>query len=289
MAVALAARQRGVVARRQLLALGISGGAIDHWIATGRLHRLHRGVYLVGHPVPAPLAVEQGALLAGGDGAVLSHVTAAAMWGLLDAGPVHVTTRRHRGRPRGVVVHTTTHLERRDTTRRHGLPITTPARTLLDLAEEPDDLERAVEAAFAARRVTERQIRDAIARHPGRRGGRRLAGLLDYRGDSGFTRSVAEEMLRRLLRRARLPPPVSNQRVHGYEVDFYWAAHRLVVEVDSWKYHSDRRAFERDRAKHADLQARGLTVVVVTARQLEQEPEATAVRIAAALALASAA
>jgi very-short-patch-repair endonuclease len=288
-AVALAARQKGTVARRQLLALGISSSAIDYWLKTGRLHRLRWGVYLVGHPVPPPLAVEQGALLACGDGSVLSHYTAACLSGFLPDydGPIHVTTRRHGGRPPGITVHTTVRLERRDTTRRCDLPITTPARTLLDVAERPDHLERAVEQAFALKRVSERQLRDVIARHPGRCGAKTLVALLDYRGDAGFTRSKAEEILRRLIRIARLPQPAVNAKLHGYEVDFFWRGERLIVEVDSWKHHSDRRSFENDRAKRADLQARGYTVLPITARQLADEPEATIARIAAALALAS--
>ena len=288
--VDLALRQKGAVARRQLLALGISGSAVDYWLATGRLHRLFTGVYLVGHPHPAPLAIEQGALLAAGDDSFLSSYTAAKLNRFCEyEGPVHVTTRRHRGRPKGIVVHTSVRLERRDTTMRHGLPITTPARTLLDVAETPDGLERIVEAAFAARRVSERQLRDVIARHPGRRGARYLAALLDYRGDAGFTRSAAEDLLRALLRHARLPQPRTNHRLHGYEVDFYWTEQKLIVEVDSWTHHAGRRSFEHDRAKRADLQARGYTVLPITALQLRDEPEATIARIAAALALASAA
>lgn len=287
---ALAARQRGVVSHEQLLALGMSRSAISRWLKQGRLHALHRGVYLLGHPVPPPLALEQAALLACEDGSVLSHRTAAVLWGFLPAagGTVHVTTRRHRGRPPSVTVHTTVRLERRDTTRRYGLAITTPARTLLDLAERPNELERALEQAFADTRVTERGLRDVIERHPGRRGARTLTALCDYRGDTGFTRSKAEDAMRHLIRRACLPQPRTNARLHGYEVDFYWPGHRLVVEVDSWKHHSDRRAFERDRRKHADLQAKGCDVMPVTWRQLTQEPEATIARIAAALALASA-
>jgi very-short-patch-repair endonuclease len=287
----LAARQHGVVSHEQLLAIGMSRSAISRWLQQGWFHAIHRGVYLFGNPIPPPLALERGALLACRDDAVLSHRTATVQWGFLerDDGPIHVTTRRHRGRPRGIQVHTTTRLERRDTTYRHNLAITTPARTLLDLAEDPRELERAVEQAFALKRVTERQLRDVIRRHPGRRGAKTLTALLDYRGDTGFTRSTAEDILRALARKARLPQPLTNQKLHGHEVDFYWRDLRLVVEVDSWQHHADRHAFERDRAKRADLQARGYTVLPITARQLKHEPEATIARIAAAIALASAA
>jgi very-short-patch-repair endonuclease len=288
--VALAARQRGAASRPQLLALGMTSSAITRWTEGGRLHRVHHGVYLLGHPVPAPLAHEQAALLACGDDSCLSHRTAGRVHGLIEwDGPIDVTTRRHRGRPKGVTVHTTRRLESRDTTRRHGLRITTIARTLLDLAECLDDaeLERAVESAFAQRRVTEKQLRDLIARSPGRHGAAVLGALLDYRGDDGFTRSRAEDVMRQLTRRARLPQPRANARVGGYEVDFLWPEERVIVEVDSWAHHSSRASFEQDRRKRADLQAADYTVLPVTWRQMTGQPEAMAARIAAALALAA--
>jgi very-short-patch-repair endonuclease len=287
----LAARQKGVVTLAQLVALGLSERAIRWRVRTGKLHRLHRGVYLVGHSVPPPLALEQAALFACGSPSYLTHLTAGHLEGFLEDydGPIDVTTYRHRGRPSGVRVHTTRRLDRRDTTRRFGLPITTVPRTLLDCAEVLDGrtFERMIEDAFAQKRVTERQLRAVIARSPGRRGGAVLAGLLDYRGDDGYTRSRAEDAMRRLTRRARLPAPKANEKVAGYEVDFYWPDHRVIVEVDSWAHHSSRTAFERDRRKRADLEAAGYPVIPITWRQMTEEPEATAARISAALALAS--
>ena len=289
--IALAARQFGVVSRRQLLALGMSSGAIVAWLEQGRLHRLHRGVYLLGHPVPPPLALEQGALLAAGDDAVLTHLTAGRLDGFLDeedGALIHVTTSRFRGRPRGVVVHTSRRLPPRDVTYRQDLPITTPARTLVDIAEIADApvVERAVETAFAKRRITEPQLRATIQRLPGRKGGRRLAVFLDSRG-SGFTRSWAEDRLRRLARAARLPAFVCNDRVGGYEVDVHFVGHRVIVEVDSWRHHSGQVAFARDRRKWEDLRAKGYQVVGVTAWELKHEPEAVVARITRALTLAS--
>jgi very-short-patch-repair endonuclease len=291
-AAELAGRQFGVVARRQLVALGMTRGTIDRWIKQGRLHRVHQGVFLLGHDVPAPLAREQAALLAAGDGSVLSHRTSARLDGYIeedDDAPIHVTTRRHRGRPRGVVVHTSTRIGPGDTAYRHDLRVTTPARTLLDLAEIADsvELERALETAFARRRVNERQLRAVIERTPGRRGGRRLTALLDYRGGAGFTRSWAEDRLRRLARAADLPGFVCNDRVAGYEVDFHFVGHGVIVEVDSWRYHSGQADFTRDRRKWAHLRARGYEVVGVTAQELEHQPEAAIARIATAVALAS--
>ena len=291
--VALAARQFGVVSRRQLLRLGMSSGAIIAWLEQGRLHRIHRGVYLVGHPVPPPFAREQAALLAvGGDDAVLSHYTAARLQHFIEEGdhpPIHVTTSRFRGRPRGVVVHTSRRLGTKDVAWRDDLPVTTPARTLIDLAEVADNalLERAVETAFATRRVTEHQLRAAIARLSGRRGGRRLAAFLAYRGAAGFTRSWAEDRLREILKRTDLPEATFNDRVEGYEVDVHFRTAKVIVEVDSWRHHAGQSGFARDRRKWAHLQAKGYAVVGVTAWELQHEPEAVVARIATAVALAS--
>ena len=144
----IAASQRGVVTYRQLLAADLGRGAIAHRLATGRLHRLHRGVYLVGHPVPPPFALETAALLSCGDGAVLSHGSAAALWGFGARGSmIDVTiSGRERGNLVGVRVHCVRVLSMTEVRRRHGLPVTSPARTLLDMAEEVSlaELERAV-------------------------------------------------------------------------------------------------------------------------------------------------
>jgi very-short-patch-repair endonuclease len=287
----LAQRQYGAIARWQLVALGLPDSGTARWVKQGRLHRVYWGVYLLDHSVAPPLALEQAALLAVKD-SVLSHFTAAWLHGLLPRrdGPVHVTTRRHRGRPDGIRVHTSRRLDRRDTTHRRGLRVTTVARTLIDLAETAParDLERALETAIARRLTTDRQLRALVQRSRGRRGAAVLRALLDFRGDDGYSRSRAEDAMRALARRARLPQPAVNARVGGYEVDFSWMRQRLIVEIDSWAHHAGRDQFEYDRRKAADLQAAGWTVMRITWRQLTTEPEATAARIAGALALASA-
>ena len=291
--VALAARQRGIVARWQLLELGMTSGAVDSWVKRGRLHRLYTGVYLLGHPTPAPLAVEHGALLACGDDSWLGYRTAGLLYAVLEEydGPVEVTTRRHRGRPLGITVHTSRRLEPRDTTFREGLRITTLPRTLLDCAEVlgPHEYERMVESAFAQKRVSERQLRDVIARSPGRRGGKLLTALLDYRGDDGYTLSHAEDAMRTLQRSARLPRFKTNVKIGRYRADFLFPDSKVIVEVDSWAHHGSRRSFEDDRRRWDDLQQMGYRVVPVTWHMLKHEPEATIARIAAAIALASAA
>ena len=283
----MAARQHGVVSRAQLRAAGLGRGAIAHRLAQGRLHPVHRGVYLVGHAVAPPLASEMAALLVCGEGAVVSHVSAASMWSLPcpESGVIDVTiARRNPGARPGLRIHVVARLVRRDVRLHDRVPVTSPARTLLDLAAviPPRDLERAVEEARVRRLVRPRQLLDVLERSPGRRGAGALRGLLD--GEPALTRSEAEIRLLGLLRAARLAPTAVNARVGRYEVDFLWRAQRLVVEVDGYAYHGTRAAFERDRARDAELHAAGHRVIRVTWRQLVGEPEAVIARIAQALA-----
>jgi very-short-patch-repair endonuclease len=199
---------------------------------------------------------------------------------------VHVVVlgRGRSGRP-GIRVHETTFLEPRDVRRRHGLPITSPARTLLDLADvlPTRRLERALDEAVGRRLARRSQLEDVVARANGRRGAKRLARLLAGAGTTR-TRADSEERLLDLLRRAQLPAPILNHPLHGYEADFYWPDHGLVLEMDSWDWHSGRRAFERDRRKSAVLTAAGLRVTHSTWTQAESEPLAVVARVAQALA-----
>lgn len=284
----LASIQRGVVTREQLVALGLGRGAIDHRLGAGRLHPIHRGVYLVGHPVPPPLATEMAAVLACGHGAVLSHRSAARCWSLLAAssGDADVTVPgRNGGRRSGIRVHRSRPLDPRDVARRHDLPVTTPARTLLDVAEvlEMRDLERALDEALVRRLIDRRRLLAALARAPGRHGAAPLRALLRRDGGPTLTRSEAEERVLSLVRAAGLPRPEVNRRVEGHEVDLYWRHERLVVEIDGWRYHSSHTAFERDRRRDADLGAAGLRVMRVTWRQIVDEREALVAHLVRAL------
>ena len=284
----IAASQRGVVTYEQLLAAGLSRGAIAHRLATGRLHRLHRGVYLVGHPVPPPLALETAALLSCGDGAVLSHGSAAALWGFDAPGSmIDVTiSGRERGNLDGVRVHCVRSLWVTEVRRRQGLPVTSPARTLLDFAEVAplDELEQAVAEARRSGLVRDGELEAQVERSPGRHGVKPLRALLKREGGPAFTRSKAEKRLLALIRRARLPPPRCNVPVAGHEVDFLWPASKLVVEFDSWEFHRGRDAFEKDRRRDADLLLGGYRVLRITWRRLAEEPETVVAQIATALA-----
>jgi very-short-patch-repair endonuclease len=185
----------------------------------------------------------------------------------------------------GIRIHHVDALERHDIRRIDGIPITSPARTLLDAATvlPPYLLERAIAEAQVRRLVRKRDLLHQLAKHPRRAGTRSLRRLLD--DGPAVTRSEAERRLLKLIRAAELPIPDVNVWVAGIEVDFFWPEHKLVVETDGFRYHSSRRAFERDRGRDAALAACGYAVIRITWRQLVDAPEAVIARIAAALAV----
>jgi very-short-patch-repair endonuclease len=274
----LAGAQRGTITRAQLLELGLDRGAIERRANDGTLHRVHRGVYLVGHEALAPMAREIAALLAfGGERAVISHSSAAGVWGFaapLPAGAdVHVTLIGSKRRSRaGVCLHRIASIDRRDLRRVDGVPLTAPARTLLDLAAiKHHGLEHAFIEAHAKGLVRANDVEAALHRAGPRHGARALRALISDNA-SGFTRSRAE----RLLPRFNLP-------FGKYVVDACWPEQRLVVEVDGYGPHGHRAAFERDRRKDMALTAAGYTVIRVTWRQLNEEPLAVVAVIATAL------
>jgi very-short-patch-repair endonuclease len=262
-AVRLAGGQRGLVTHDQLLALGFHPRAIARAVRNGWLHPLHRGVYLVGHAVPPPLALELAALFYCGPTAALSHMTAAILWRILPSrsGPVELTVPDRRCRPRPTLRPHFASLPDQDVTTRQGLRLTTPARTLKDLRAALDlaSLER---------------VRDEAE----------VLGLVAPRTDRpGITRSEAERRLHTLLRRAGLPPTKTNTIVNGHEVDVLYAGAKLILEVDGYAFHRTRRAFERDRRRDAELIAAGYRVMRITWRQLTDEPEALIARVARSL------
>lgn len=285
----VASRQHGVVTRAQLLEAGLSDDVIDHRIRTRRLTRIHRGVYLVGVVAP-PFARELAACLACGPAAALSHESAARLWGIRPGGPARVLEvtipRGYRRRP-GLVVHRVATLGSDQVTRLRGVPVTTPARTLYDLAGRLRGraVERAVAEAVARRLTTVAELLATGERHAGRRGAGRLAAVLGAgEGAPPRTRSEAEERFLSLVHRGGVRPPVVNRRIGRFEVDFYWPSERLAVEVDGLAFHVSPRAFERDRLRDAELAARGVRVMRVTWRQITEEPQAVVKRLERALA-----
>jgi very-short-patch-repair endonuclease len=169
------------------------------------------------------------------------------------------------------------------------IPVTTPARTLLDLAAGGvfRDFERALAEAQIRRLVRRRELAELLQRNQGRRGSRVLRGALAAETEPVLTRSEAEERLLELVRHARLPPPEGNVRLGEHEVDLLWRKQRLIVEIDGFRFHSSRAAFERDRIRDAELQANGFRVIRVTWRQIVREPDAMLARIARLLAAVS--
>jgi very-short-patch-repair endonuclease len=275
----VAASQDGVIGTAQLLAAGLTEDAIAHGVATGLLTRVHRGAYRFG-PVVGEFWEEWAACLACGPRAVLSHATAPAIYGVR-ARPavVHVTRPSASGRHRGVLIHRG---DVPDVRIVRGLPVTSPQRTIQDLAASLGLRE-------LARLVEDMEVQGLIgelAVAPHRPGAPKLRALLRGREEPRLTRSEAERRLLGLVRRARLPAPQANVRLGRYEVDLLWAAERLVVEVDGFTYHGPRPAFERDRRRDAELQVRGYRVLRITWRQLVGEPEAVVALIAAALSAA---
>ncbi len=286
----LASRQHGVVTRVQLLGAGVSSDMVDRRLKAGRLRRLLRGVYLVG-PLSAPHTQEMASVLTCGDDAVVSHRSAAALWGMLplrdDSASVDVIVVGGRPRHRaGLRVHCVRTLHPDEVTRFDGIPITTPARTLYDLAAcvAHRELERALAEGFAQRLTSHSHVLSLMRRHPRRRGVDRLLALIERGASPPLTRSAAEEQFLGLIRKAQLREPEVNMQVEGYEVDFVWRSERLVVEIDGRAFHSSDRSFESDRRRDGVLVAAGLRVMRVTWRQIVNEPEALLVRLTQALA-----
>lgn len=287
-AVWVASQQLGLITTAQLQAVGINRGRIEVRVKRGTLHRVHRRVYLVGHHIPLPRAAELAAVLACGANSLISHRSAAALWGLAPtpADEVHVTLvgGDRRSRP-GLVVHRALELGQADWSRNHGIPVTSPARTLLDYAATapPDELERAIAEAYALKLVTDAEIHGTLERGRNRPGAGRLRAEVDREAGPRWTQSEAERRMLGLIRQARLPVPQTQVRIDGWPADFCWPQHKLIVEVDGYSFHSHRRAFERDRRRDAAHVAAGYRVVRVTYRQLLEEPLAVAVVIARAL------
>lgn len=276
--VRLAARQHARVSLNQCRVLGLTQQAVSKRVAVGRMRREHAGVYILG-PDPGTLdGARMGAVMACGPSAALSHASALLAFGLLDGAdraPFHVSSATARGRVvRGIEAHAT-RLDPRDVTKRNGVPITTPARALLDAAPSLSTTTLQLAVDRAAQRGQHAQIAALVARSPGHRGLRPLrAALRQTFADAERTKQDFELRLRRLLADAMLAQPLSNVEIVGYEVDLVWPDRCLVVEADGFGPHGrhERERFEDDRRRTADLIAAGYTVLRFTWRQLTEDP-----------------
>jgi very-short-patch-repair endonuclease len=279
----IAARQHGVVSVERLNALGLDKSAISRRVKRGQLHRIHRGVYAVGHRGLSWRGRWLAAVLACGEGAVLSHGAAASLWGLLKPidGPIHVSapSTSGRSRRRGVHLHRAPSLAepspspshppskggrrgRLLTTHRDNIPVTTVARTIEDLRG----------ASYVAPHLIRRAIRQAELK------GYRLEHI-----ETDRTRSDLESAFLALFAHHRIPAPEVNPKLGRYEVDFLWRSHKLIVEADTFTYHRGSISFEDDHARDLYLRQRGYTVHRFTDTQLEAEPERVAADVRGAL------
>lgn len=289
----LAGEQHGVVTRKQLLAAGMSAAAIGRRMTAGRLRGLHAGVYLLG-PVEPDRARAMAAVLAGGRDAVLSHTSAAGVWGIRpidDDGPVHVSVPgRSLSRTSGILFHRVAPLRDDELARNDGIALTSPTRTLVDAAGllGSREIELALASAERAGLVRGDEMRATLDRHPGRPGVGILRALVSQRAGPTLTRSEAERRGRSLVRQAGLPAPHTNVRIGPYELDMFWPEEGLAIEIDGHAYHASRARFEGDRQKDAWLRARGIEVIRLTWRQITRDPIRTAVQIGQVLALAGA-
>lgn len=289
---ALASRQHGIASVSQLLALGLNRQRISRRVAAGRLHRVHRGVYAVGHTALSREARWMAAVLAAGSDAALSHRSAAVFWKIWRGGEhsTEVVAPCQRTDRWNVRVHSTRRLDRNDVVRRNGIAVTSPERTIIDLAEvlEPHQLANVMHEAAHRRLLNIRRLRAAVARMVGRA---RLAivkqALKLYLGGSVGTRSTLEDTCLALLRDNGIDAPDVNRRVTAgartYELDFCWPRQRLCLEVDG---HGHRRPRTRaaDEERDAVLRAHGYHVIRVTGADLEHNGAAVVTTVRAALA-----
>jgi very-short-patch-repair endonuclease/predicted transcriptional regulator of viral defense system len=288
---ALAARQHGVIALFQLLALGFTRSAIKHRVAKGRLHPVRRGVYAVGRPKLPREGEWMAAVLSCGPETVLSHESAAALWGIRRerTREIHVTMPRSTDRRgKGIAPHSRRSIDRRDLTRHMNIPVTTPVVTLIDLATRipAGPLEDAINEADKLDLVDPPRLRRALDARQGRRGTRTLMDILD-RSTFMLTDSQLERYFLPITARAGLPRPQTQWQVNGFRVDFYWPDLGLVVETDGLRYHRTAGQQAKDRLRDQTHTAAGLTPLRFTHWQIRHDPlcvERTLVAVAHRLA-----
>jgi very-short-patch-repair endonuclease len=283
-----------VVARWQLLDAGVTRHEIAARLASSRLNELHRGVYLVGAVLGAH-SREMAALLACGQRSVLSHRSAASLWNLLPypaTATVWVTIppERNAGRARIKTMRAT--LADRDIRKRDGLRLTSPPRTILDMAsllvapgaprgsDGHYELEALVGEAQYRGVASDAELRDQLDRNRHKVGVVAVRSVLDIPGGPRRTRSPGERAMLRLLRKHAIDGYEVNAKIHGYEVDFLWPDEGVVVELDGYDGHSGRIAFERDRLKWSRLSSHGLLVLPITGRQIRDDPDGALERLA---------
>ena len=282
MVARLAHEQGGHISRRQLLDLGVTANQIQYGLRIGRLFRVYRGVYAVGLLPTNPLDRAKGALLGAGPNSVLAGWSAAAFWGTTSRWPttVELITSGDR-RTAGVQLMRSRKLLRRDVRSIDGLRVTSPARTLLDIAPHlsPERLTRVINELRHDRRLVVRDLQDIIGRNSSHSGTPLLRKVLDL-SQTEHTRSQLEDAFLELLRRHGLPTPRINAMVAGYRVDAHFPDQNVIVELDGWLTHQTRHAFTRDRRQDAQiLAATGIPTIRLTYEQTTRHGERTAAEL----------
>lgn len=266
----LAGRQHGYITRAQLVSLGFTDDQIKVLVRNRVLIRVHLAVYAVGHVPNTPVARTMAAVLACGPDAVASHATAAALWGFRKhrSGPIEVTAPGRHRRP-GITAHRSP-LTRAEKTKHLGIPVTTPARTLLDIAPSltRPQRTRAINDALLSKYLHEADLEGTC--------------LEGFVGE--LSRSPLEDDFRPWVKRYGLPEPRYNSQVNGREVDVYFSRERLIIELDGWAIHSTRRAFEDDRERDAHMLRVGIATIRITRDRLVNAPVKEAERLLAILA-----
>lgn len=279
----LGGRQHGVVSRVQLLGRGVSAAAIGRRVQAGRLHPIHPGVYAVGHAVLSQHGRWMAAVLFCGSGAVLSHWSAAALWGIRSARSTSDVIVPKKSKPVAGVRRHYSLLPADETTDHEGIPVTTVPRTIFDMAASspPEAVESMLREAEYRRLYDRLSLWDLLERYQRRRGSKAVrAALARTRESPGRIRGPLEERFLPFLDRHRLPRPHFNAwlEVAGkkYQVDCLWPEVRQIVELDGWEAHGTRSAFLEDRARERRLRGAGYGVTRLAWSQLDDEPEAIA-------------
>jgi very-short-patch-repair endonuclease len=272
----IARRQHGVITRSQLLECGLTEKAIRHRVDRGRLHRLHRGVFVVGRPELDCHGRWMAAVLASGPGALLSHRSAAELWQIRAQrnGKIEVSIPYGSGHSiPSLRLHRRRSLRAEDRTRHLAIPVTSPVRTLTDIATRlpANQLEAAVNEADKRDLLDPESLREALTEMAGQRGVPALRALLDGRTFS-LTDSELERHFLRLVRATGLPSPMTGRELNGFRVDFYWPDLGLVVETDGLRYHRTPAQQAHDRRRDQVLTAAGLTTLRFTHAQIRFEP-----------------
>jgi very-short-patch-repair endonuclease len=261
----IANRQFGHVTRHQLLGLGVPPRSITRWVQTGRLIQVHAGVYAVGHQQLTAIAVAMAAVLACGDQAVLSHDSAAALWGVRTWPPLPEVTAPHHRRHNSIKAHRTETLTPKDIRRHRNIRVTSPSRTILDIQAHltDDQLVRAVNELRLQKHLRATELDRLLTRS------KRISNLIDPQQEP--TRSTMEDRFLAFCRTHGLPEPKLNVKLFGHEVDALFEQEKVIVELDSWTHHKERQNFESDRERDAVAAEHGyLTVRVTWARMTSQ-------------------